>query len=70
MTGNGKIDSPLLTASETCKYLRITENTLYRWIKSGKIPVIQFGKQYRIRVQDLDNVTRGNKIIRGTANED
>jgi excisionase family DNA binding protein len=61
MTGRGKIESPLLTPAEACAYLRITDNTLYRWIKEGVIPVVKIGRNYRIRASDLEEVTKSNK---------
>lgn len=57
----------LLTASEVCKILRITTQTLWRWEKVGDISSIQVGGQKRYNRADI------NKLLttkRGSHNEE
>lgn len=43
----------ILTAREAAKHLRVSEVTLIRWLKKGKIPAFKLEKSWRIREQDL-----------------
>lgn len=44
----------LLTAAETCRYLKITPRTLYRYLKSHQIPAFKLGKEWRFVRSDLE----------------
>ena len=37
--------SELLTVTETCRYLKITPRTLYRYLQSRQIPAFKLGKE-------------------------
>ena len=39
----------LLTVQQVAKWARVSPKSIYRWIESGKIPVVKFGERtYRI----------------------
>ena len=39
----------LLTIAQVAEWARVSTKTIYRWIESGKIPVVKFGdRTYRI----------------------
>jgi excisionase family DNA binding protein len=40
-------DNKPVNGAEICKFLNITETTLIRWRSKGKIPFMQFGRNYR-----------------------
>lgn len=44
----------LLTAEEVATYLRVAPNTVYRWLRSGKLAGIKIGKEWRISRLELD----------------
>lgn len=45
----------LMTTQEVRQYLRVkTLRTIYRWVKSGYIPVEGAGKQHRFRRSAID----------------
>ncbi|MDQ7097103.1 MEDS domain-containing protein [Desulfosporosinus sp. PR] len=44
----------LLTVEEVAVFLRTTPNTIYRWLRSGKLPGVKLGKEWRIRKEVLD----------------
>ena len=43
-----------LTIREACDAFRVGRTTLYRIIKSGRLPVLKIGRATRIRVSDLE----------------
>ena len=44
----------VMTLSETCKYLRVTRQTLYRWIVELSLPVIRMGRTSRFQRSAVD----------------
>ena len=43
----------LLTVAEVAASMRVSNMTVYRLIKSGALPALRVGKNYRIRSHDL-----------------
>ena len=46
--------SELMTAEETCQYLKITPRTLYRYLRNRQIPAFKLGKEWRFVRSDLE----------------
>lgn len=44
----------LLTVAEVAETLRVSTMTVYRLVRSGEIPAVRVGRNYRIRRSDLD----------------
>ncbi len=42
--------------SEACEYLQISEQTMFRWMREGKISYFKIGKSTRFQVADLDRL--------------
>jgi excisionase family DNA binding protein len=55
--------SEIMTAEETCRYLKITPRTLYRYLRSRQIPAFKLGKEWRFVRSDLEQWIRDR--IRG-----
>jgi excisionase family DNA binding protein len=51
---NGAMGDRLWTVAEVAGHMRVSNMTVYRLIKSGELPAIRVGKNYRIRGVDLD----------------
>ena len=49
-----KMDDEFYTPQEVAKLLKISYMTVYRWIKSVKLPSYQVEKQYRIKKTDFN----------------
>ena len=47
-------DDGFLTTEEVLEYLQVNLRTVYRLIKSGKLPAVRVGRQWRFRRQDID----------------
>lgn len=43
-----------LTTDEVLSYLKVTPRTIYRLIRSGELPALRVGRQWRFRRTDLD----------------
>jgi excisionase family DNA binding protein len=48
------IGGPLLTVGEVAQAMRVSNMTVYRMIKSGQLPAIRVGKNYRLRSSDVE----------------
>jgi excisionase family DNA binding protein len=48
----------LMTVTETCRYLKITRRTLYRYLRSRQIPAFKLGKEWRFVRSDLEQWIR------------
>jgi len=44
----------LLTVVEVAATMRVSNMTVYRLIKSGDLPALRVGKNYRVRESDVD----------------
>lgn len=42
-----------LTVGEVARYLRVSNMTVYRLVKSGQLPAVRIGRGYRIREDDV-----------------
>jgi excisionase family DNA binding protein len=56
-----RFSNKLLTVNEVANILRVSNMTVYRLVKSGQIPAIRVGKNYRIKENDVNDY-----LIRGT----
>jgi excisionase family DNA binding protein len=43
-----------LTTEEVLGYLKVTPRTIYRLIRTGELPAVRIGRQWRFRRGDLD----------------
>jgi excisionase family DNA binding protein len=51
-----KAEAPWFTLEAAAKYLDVSERTLLRWIKSGKLKPSKVGREYRIKPTDLKKI--------------
>jgi excisionase family DNA binding protein len=60
-----RFSNKLLTVNEVADILRVSNMTVYRLVKSGQIPAIRVGKNYRIKESDVnDYLERGTQKIK------
>jgi len=57
----------LLTLKETAKILRVSERTIMRYLKSGKLKASKLG-QWRISQKDIDEFLRDSLNIKKVKN--
>jgi excisionase family DNA binding protein len=46
----------LLTVNETAAYLSLSTQTVRKWINSGKLQAVKIGKEFRIRLSELNDL--------------
>ena len=46
------------TLEEAAKMLKLHPQTLRRWIREGKLPAKRFGKQFRLRLEDIERAAQ------------
>lgn len=43
-----------MTTDEVLEYLKVNSRTIYRLIRSGSLPAVRVGRQWRFRQSDLE----------------
>jgi excisionase family DNA binding protein len=51
-------DIPNYSLTEAAAYLRVSKQTIWRWVRSGQLPAVRVGVRYRIRREDLDGMVK------------
>lgn len=63
----GFVTGRLLTVSEVGDAMRVSSMTVYRLIKTGELPAVRVGKNYRIRQRDLESFLNDRSVhVEGT----
>ena len=64
-TPHDAADNPadLLTRAEAARYLRVSDRTVSRLIRTGKLPAARIGRAVRIRQSDLLDMLNGKPSI-------
>ena len=52
------LKNELLTVAETCRYLKVSPRTLYRYIQDLHLPGFKLGKEWRFVRTDLERWLR------------
>lgn len=52
----------LLTVGEVAAIMRVSNMTVYRLIKSGQLPALRVGKNYRIRESDMNQYLNSGSV--------
>jgi len=47
---------------ELAKFFRVSKKTIWEWCKRGKLPAFKIGKEWKVRVSDLNRII--NRKIR------
>ena len=58
---------PILTPDEVAEYLQLTTDTVYRYIKQGRLPATRMGRHYRLRREDVQALVVTRSRASGTA---
>ena len=55
------MESQLLTAKEAAARLNVSRRTLMRWIRTGQVPGVKLGRDWRIDPNDLERIIEARK---------
>ncbi len=58
VTSNPFTEARLLTVNEVADVLRVSRMTVYRLIKTGEMPALRVGRNYRLREEDVHSYLR------------
>lgn len=53
---------PLMTVAEVAAAMRVSTMTVYRLVKSGELPALRVGHNYRIRGGDVERYLAGRAV--------
>lgn len=51
----------LLTVREVMDILKVSRETLYKWLRKGELPSCRVGRSYRVQNTDLEKFIRRTK---------
>ena len=54
---------PLLTPEQVAEKLNVPERNVLRWLRSGYMPGVKVGKEWRISPEDLEEFIRTHRNI-------
>lgn len=49
-------DDKILGVEELAKFFGVSDQTIWRWCKSGKLPAFKIGSQWKVRQSDINKV--------------
>ena len=50
----------LLTVNEVVAILKVNRETVYKWLRSDKLPSCKIGHSYRVKTKDLEKFITPN----------
>ncbi len=50
----------IMTPEQVADYLQIRKDTVYRYIRDGKLPAVRLGRSYRVQRENLDRFLLAN----------
>lgn len=56
--------SDFLTVKEAADMLRVNNDTVKRYIKTGLVPAVKIGKSFRIRRADIEALLNTGKAVK------
>ncbi|OGE74326.1 MAG: hypothetical protein A3I07_02635 [Candidatus Doudnabacteria bacterium RIFCSPLOWO2_02_FULL_42_9] len=56
-------DDKILNVEELSKFFGVSNQTIWRWCKSGKLPAFKIGSQWKIRQSDINKIIN-QKIVK------
>lgn len=60
---------PWYSLEEIADHLKVSKETVYRWLEKGKIPAHRVGKQWRFKVSEVDEWVMSGTASEVTANQ-
>ena len=48
--------------ADVAEHISVSQDTIRNWLKSGKLPTIKAGKQYKFRLSEVDKLLEDGKL--------
>lgn len=48
--------------ADVAEHLSVSQDTIRNWLKSGKLPTIKAGRQYKFRLSEVDKLLEDGKL--------
>ncbi len=55
------IDNSWITVEEICKYLKVSNETVYRWIDKQNMPAHRVGRRWMFKIDEIDTWVRAGQ---------
>jgi excisionase family DNA binding protein len=55
-------DDYLISLSEACRFLGVSDATIRRYIRDGRLPAYNFRKEYKFKIQDLSAFIESHRV--------
>ena len=65
---NGK-DDKIMNVEELAKFFGVSNQTIWRWCKSGKLPAFKIGSQWKIRQSDINKIINQKLTSKKSSNQ-
>lgn len=59
-------ESEYMSLEEVAGKMGVKYLTIYRLVRSGEMPAVRLGKQYRVSKRELDAYLEGNRNVKGS----
>jgi excisionase family DNA binding protein len=56
------VSDHLISLPEACKFLDISDATLRRYIRAGRVPAYNFGKEYKFKIDELSQFISTTRV--------
>ncbi len=70
MATDGAARTTFLTVAEVAEMVRVSRMTVYRWIHSGELPAVRFGRSFRVPQQAVETFMEQAELAGGYIFED
>jgi excisionase family DNA binding protein len=57
-----KTEERWVNLADVAEHLSVSQDTIRNWLKSGKLPTIKAGKQYKFRLSEVDKLLEDGKL--------
>ena len=70
MASSGANRTTFLTVAEVADLVRVSRMTVYRWIHTGELPAVRFGRSFRVPQQAVETFMEQAELAGGFVTED
>jgi len=67
MKARPKVPTDVMTVEQVADYLQLNKLTVYKYIRTGRLPASKLGKSYRVRMSDVNWFLENAKQAKGRA---